>query len=61
MAAKRKCVHSVGLQNPRTMKRKNSPYGGHDRKARRNVPMDITVTLLEPLPVPKRKPYKKSA
>ena len=55
-----KCVHRAGLQNPRTLKRRNSPYGSHNRRAPRNVPMDITASLLGPLAVPKREIYKKN-
>ena len=53
------CVTSRGLHNPRTLKRRNSPFASHDCAARQNSVSDYTPVLLAPLPIPERKIYKK--
>jgi hypothetical protein len=53
-------VTSRGKRNPRTLKRRNSPYASHDCTARQNIPADFTPELLPPLPITPRRTYPKT-
>jgi hypothetical protein len=48
------------MHNPRTLKRRNSPFASHDRTAPQNVASDFTPQLLAPLPISPRKTYGKN-
>ena len=41
------------------VKRRNSPYASHQRAAPKNVKVNFSPQLLEPLPVTERKMYGK--
>ena len=52
-------TRTTGRQNPRMVKRRNSPFASFDRAAARNVKIDCTVVMVAPQPTTPKRPHRR--
>jgi hypothetical protein len=47
-SARLRAVRTLGERRPRMVKRRNSPFASHDRRAVKRTPLDSRISMLQP-------------